>query len=237
MSSLYDKSTPPTSPQKHENKGLSANLSFIVSLCLAVAASFVAIYLERNNADLTKKVAELANRQTLLETAVRELETTRETVGRLKEIEQRLVKVEAAFTKTNDAIGRFDNTQTELQMLKDIVETLKMSVLENQEHFNEKISDLTTNIERQEKCQSGLGVGAHTHPQHSFPYTVTVKFDPPFKNVPSFVYGTTMLDASKVTHYNTILRELTAESFTLHIHTWTDYYLWGARVSWMACPK
>ena len=77
MSSLYDKSTPPTSPQKPENKGLSVNLSFIVSLCLAVAAALVAIYLERNNADLTKKVAELANRQTLLETAVRELETTR----------------------------------------------------------------------------------------------------------------------------------------------------------------
>ena len=100
-----------------------------------------------------------------------------------------------------------------------------------------KINSLSAKIDGQEKCQSGLGVGVHTYPQHSFPYSVTVRFDPPFGEVPAFAYGTTLLDSTKFTHYYTTIDTLTNEMFTLSINTWGGYNLWGARISWMACPR
>ena len=57
--------------------------------------------------------------------------------------------------------------------------------------------------------------------QHSFPYSVTGRFDPPFKEVPAFIYRTTLLLTTNFTHYNTFIDTLTNEMFFLSIlNTW-----------------
>ena len=139
----------------------------------------------------------------------------------------RMDKLELEFQNQNQLIASLNeelkSTKTELSVAKT--------------NINEKLLTLTTQQAGQEKCQSGNGVGVHTYPSKSFPYTVTVRFDPPFKKTPAFVYGTVLLDATDNTRYNAQLQKLTNEYFTISMKTWANYFLWGARVSWMACPK
>ena len=131
----------------------------------------------------------------------------------------------------------FQNQNKLLVSLNEELKSTKAELSVAKTNINGKLLTLTTQQDDREKCQSGNGVGVHTYPSRSFPYTVTVRFNPPFKKTPAFVYGTVVLDATSETRYNAQLQKLTNEYFTISMTTWATYYLWGARVSWMACPK
>ena len=188
-----------------------------------------------------------------------EIENVKETLGgtteKLSQFIQRLDTVEHSVNEVkNDQAQLLTFLQTDRvrmdkleldfqnqnQLLVSLNEELKSTKAElsvAKTNINGKLLTLTTQQDDQEKCQSGNGVGVHTYPSRSFPYTVTVKFNPPFKKTPAFVYGTVVLDATSETRYNAQLQKLTNEYFTISMTTWATYYLWGARVSWMACPK
>lgn len=168
--------------------------------------------------------------------------------GRLDEIENRCEKLETEqyklFKIQQVEKDRTDKLESELQKHKELIASLTTALGTTNEELSgiqaslgNKVDTLTSQMEGREKCQSGNGVGVHTYPSHSFPYTVTVRFDPPFRRTPAFVYGTVLLDATTHTRYNAALQQLTKELFTLRMVTWAQYYLWGARISWMACPK
>lgn len=107
----------------------------------------------------------------------------------------------------------------------------------SQSSLKTEVSSISIKLDGEEKCQSGRGVGCYSYPETVFPCTTTVKFNPPFRNVPALVYGFHQLDSSTVTRYTSELLQLSKESFTLHIKTWSDSILWGVRINWMACPK
>lgn len=98
-----------------------------------------------------------------------------------------------------------------------------------------RVEYLTTQMDQQEKCQSGT-VGAADYPSRVFPYTKTVRFHPPFKQAPNFVCGPVYLDSGYV-RFDASLKRLTKDLFTLEIVTWEAYDLWGLKFRWMACPK
>lgn len=97
-----------------------------------------------------------------------------------------------------------------------------------------RVESLTTQMNDQQKCQSGT-VGAGAWPSRVFPYTQTVRFNPPFKQTPSFVYGPVYMDSGYV-RFSGRVKRLTKDVFTLEIVTWADYNLWGLTFRWMACP-
>ena len=114
---------------------------------------------------------------------------------------------------------------------------LKQSVSNISTDLNRNVNNVMRTLEQLETCQSGNDVGAHQAPRSPFPYTVTIKFNPPFRKVPAFVYGTKLLDVGGHTRYNAIVERLTKESFTLSIRSWANTVLTGVKMSWMACPK
>ena len=113
----------------------------------------------------------------------------------------------------------------------------QQSLASLREQLSKKVNNIHKTLAQTESCQSGNNVGAHRAPQSPFPYTVTVRFNPPFKNVPAFVYGTKLLDVGGHVRYNVIIDRLTRQSFTLSIRSWATTVLTGVKVSWMACPN
>ena len=105
------------------------------------------------------------------------------------------------------------------------------------EQLSKRLDSIDKTLAQTESCQSGNDVGAPPTPQSPFPYTVTVRFNPPFNNVPAFVYGTRVPDVVGHFSYEAILDRLTRQSFTLSIRSWPNIVAYGVRVSWMACPK
>lgn len=170
------------------------------------------------NRDLRKTVAELQNTILHLESQAKENER------HAKEMKKR---VDSADNRARGIENRLNSCESDLNNFNRSQNSLKTEV-----------SSIWTTLDRQEKCQSGRGVGIHAYPQQSFPYTKTVQFNPPFRNVPALVYGFQLLDATDHTRYNSILVQLSKESFTIKMETWAaSYYLWGVKINWMACPK
>ena len=166
------------------------------------------------------------------------LDTVENIVGKLKTDQVELLAfLQADREKLERLETDFQSQKQSLVSLKEELATTKAELSSVKAVTNGQLDTLTTQLVGQEKCQSGNGVGVHTYPSRSFPYTVTVRFNPPFKRTPAFVYGTVLLDATDHTRYNAQLQKLTNEYFTISMSTWATYYLWGARISWMACPK
>lgn len=209
--------------------------------------------LQESNSELQERSTALQESNSELQKEVSKLLISNEAVSNSKgqmcdEMEQRFGIVETRLSQAKSEMERLDKLESELKMCRGLVDSLKIETKETKENcdnesaqvralLEQKMLSMSTKIDRQETCQSGLNVGVHAYPQHSFPYTVTVKFNPPFKNAPAFVYGTTLLDTISSIHYNARLTEVTNELFTLSMITWSSYSLYGARISWMACPK
>lgn len=140
----------------------------------------------------------------------------------IKEMYKNFTIVEAELDKHKSSIQHLLNTTQTLNESKVDINTLQVVI-------KKKLAELS--------CQSGYEIGAHDYPTRSFPYDVTIKFDPPFQKKPAFAYGITLLDALKHLAVNAQLISLTEQSFSLRIISWGRGELYGARISWIACPK
>ncbi|XP_071128552.1 uncharacterized protein [Mytilus edulis] len=89
-----------------------------------------------------------------------------------------------------------------------------------------------------EGCQSGV-FGEHAYPEIKFPASGYITFNPPFTAVPALVYGLYLYDTSKGSNSRlfTDVTNLSKSGFNMKIRAWADTKMWGARISWMACPK
>ncbi|XP_076075374.1 uncharacterized protein LOC143046218 [Mytilus galloprovincialis] len=87
-------------------------------------------------------------------------------------------------------------------------------------------------------CQSGV-FGEHAYPEMKFPASAYITFNPPFTATPALVYGLYLYDSSKNTNSRlvTSVSNLSKSGFNLKISTFAGTKMWGARISWMACPK
>lgn len=137
--------------------------------------------------------------------------------------------------------------QTLEAKLIELTSTVMQQLEENkkaiQTEVEQKIKQTELNLEQKamaprQGCQSGT-IGEHAYPQVRFPLSQNVTFNPPFKDIPAVVYGLYLLDSSKDhnVRVTTSLSNLSRNGFTLGISTFADTIMWGARVSWMACPK
>lgn len=157
----------------------------------------------------------------------------------LDDIEIRCGKLETEQSKTFETRqDRQETFKSETQKLivaltARLDETVK-ELADVRASLGNRVDSLTTQMNDQEKCQSGT-VGAAAWPTRAFPYTKTVSFNPPFKQTPSFVYGPVYMDSGYV-RFNGRVKRLTKDVFTLEIVTWAEYNLWGLTFRWMACP-
>lgn len=140
----------------------------------------------------------------------------------IKEMFKNFTVAETELDKHNSSIQHLLNSTRALNESLITINTLQVAI-------HNKLTELS--------CQSGYEIGAHDYPKRSFPYDVTIKFDPPFQKKPAFAYGITLLDALKHMAVNAQLISLTERSFSLRIITWGRAELYGARISWIACPK
>lgn len=147
-----------------------------------------------------------------------------------KKLKSRLLELEYKHTEADNRYGDVEDR------VNDFVPSLNV-LKQAQEQIQATVTTLSTEISVQEGCQSGRGAGVHTSPKHSFPYSATVKFNPPFKHDPAFVYGFYLLDATNAIRVKADLLQVSRTSFTINFISWFDKNLWGARISWMACPK
>ena len=81
--------------------------------------------------------------------------------------------------------------------------------------------------------------GDHAYPQIRFPKQGYIKFNPPFSHTPAVVYGLYMLDSSnrQNVRLTTTISGVSKNGFTMRVATFSGTEMWGARISWMACPK
>ena len=131
-----------------------------------------------------------------------------------------------------------DKHSSSIQFLHNFTAATNETLMKVIYELDERTTSINERFERTERCQSGTEVGEHTYPAQAFPLERTVKFDPPFKKVPAFSYGTMLLDSTSHLSVKLHLLSLTTESFKIKINTWgKKYALYGAKFSWMACPK
>jgi hypothetical protein len=66
----------------------------------------------------------------------------------------------------------------------------------------------------------------------------TVRFAKPFQRKPNIVFGLSLYDNDHKTNdrFNTYLRRLDRNGFTLRISAWAGTLLYQAHYFWMACP-
>lgn len=88
------------------------------------------------------------------------------------------------------------------------------------------------------KCESGT-VGQHKAPPPGWPYIENVTFKSPFEETPTVTYGLFLLDSLYNTNVriSTTVTAVTKTGFRVQINPWGDTWLYGARISWMACGK
>ena len=129
-----------------------------------------------------------------------------------------------------------DKLNTSVQFLHNFTDKIDKALVKIKDELDKRTTSINERFEKTEGCQSGYEVGEHTWPAQAFPLERTVKFDQPFKMVPAFSYGTTLLDSTSL-RVRVYLISLTSESFKMEFFTWGRYALNGAKVSWMACPK
>lgn len=138
------------------------------------------------------------------------------------------------FKNFTVAESNLDEQITSIQYLFNKTDDLNEKLV----NINSIQSDLaakTAELMGRGNCQSGRDIGAHAYPHRSFPYDVTIKFDPPFKAKPALSYGLTLIDTLKHTAVNVVLTSLTEQSFSLNFQGWGGGQLYGARISWIAC--
>ncbi|XP_063447689.1 uncharacterized protein LOC134727241 [Mytilus trossulus] len=106
---------------------------------------------------------------------------------------------------------------------------------ELKQYINEQINQASRT---RQGCQSGV-FGEHAYPEIKFPASGYITFNPPFTAVPALVYGLYLYDSSKNTNSRLVtnVTNLSKSGFNLKISTFAGTKMWGARISWMACPK
>ena len=180
---------------------------------------------------------------TTMEKTIQEIQAKQEktemklnkTVERLNEVNIFVEEFNNAFSNGNALSDKHSST---IQLLRTSIDIINGKLVEIKDELKERTTSINKRLETAEGCQSGTEVGEHTYPAQAFPLERTVTFNPPFKKVPAFSYGTTLLDSTSHLSVHLQLLSLTTESFKIKFHTWGKRYaLYGARVSWMACPK
>ncbi|XP_063445817.1 uncharacterized protein LOC134725715 isoform X2 [Mytilus trossulus] len=114
----------------------------------------------------------------------------------------------------------------------------KIDALENDNKaLKVEIAQIKASVKRQ-GCQSGV-FGEHAYPEIKFPASGYITFNPPFSDVPALVYGLYLYDTSKDSNSRLVtdVTNLSKSGFNMKIYTYADTKMWGARMSWMACPK
>ncbi|XP_071128878.1 uncharacterized protein [Mytilus edulis] len=106
---------------------------------------------------------------------------------------------------------------------------------ELKQYINEQIKQASRT---REGCQSGV-FGEHAYPEIKFPASGYITFNPPFTAVPALVYGLYLYDTWKDSNSRLVtdVTNLSKSGFNMKIKTYADTKMWGARISWMACPK
>ena len=141
----------------------------------------------------SEKVGEISRRLDTVESDVKNLQNDQAQLRTYLQADRlKMDKLELDFQKQ----------QQELTSLNEELKSTRAELSGTKADINGKFLTLTNQAADREKCQSGKDVGAHSFPSRSFPYTVTVRFNPPFKKTPAFVYGTVVLDATDHTRYN-----------------------------------
>lgn len=87
--------------------------------------------------------------------------------------------------------------------------------------------------------QSGVN-GLHSiNPSPKWPFEKYIRFNPPFTATPSFVYGLSVLDFAHTRNVRAVatIKSLTRTWVVLHLNKWADTFMYGLKISWMACPK
>ena len=181
--------------------------------------------LENDNTELRGKLNSLAE---FTQNKVKLLDTT---VERLDGLNLFVKEFDKNYTVTYTLT---DKLNTSVQFLHNFTDKIDKALVKIKDELDKRTTSINERFEKTEGCQSGYEVfESNTYPAQVIPLDRTVKFDRPFQKVPAFSYGTTTV------HLRTNLQliSLTTESFKIKFHTWGGYALYGARVSWMACPK
>ncbi|WAR12779.1 hypothetical protein MAR_026959 [Mya arenaria] len=124
----------------------------------------------------------------------------------------------------------------DVTLLKSKLVNVNAALEQRMASLKETVSGINTSLE--EKCQSGE-FGPHHNPRPSYPVTLTINFQPAFKSKPAIVYGLKVLDSAHNTNVRVSgsITEMTNAYFKFKISEWADTVMYGAKFSWMACPK
>ncbi|WAR12791.1 hypothetical protein MAR_026999 [Mya arenaria] len=158
--------------------------------------------------------------------------------------EQVQTKQELIEAKTE--IRRIQENQTDryVILLREDVTLLKSKLVnvnaaleQRMTSLKETVSGINTSLE--EKCQSGEFGPHHINPRPSYPVTLTINFQPAFKSKPAIVYGLKVLDSAHNANVRVSgsITEMTNAYFKFTISEWANTVMYGAKFSWMACPK
>ena len=187
--------------------------------------------LENDNTELRGKLNSLAE---FTQNKVKLLDTT---VERLDGMNLFVKEFDKNYTVTYTLT---DKLNTSIQFLHNFTDKIDKALVKIKDELDMRTTSINERFEKMEGCQSGYEVGALRlfNSDQAFPLDRTVKFDPPFQKVPAFSYGTTLLASGSQLSVNLELISLTTESFTIKFHNMgLKNALFGAGVSWMACPK
>ncbi|WAR12833.1 hypothetical protein MAR_027013 [Mya arenaria] len=162
-----------------------------------------------------------------------DIKTVNDTLARIHSMAEWL---DTSFTSLN---GTQQQTNETVSLLNNDVNLLKSSLMntsqqEEMTNLRETVSEIQTSLE--EKCQSGE-IGPLVRPL--YPVTLTINFRPAFNSKPAIVYGLKVLDSAHNTNVRVDghITEMTSAFFKFKIRSWADTVMYGAKFSWMACPK
>ena len=70
-------------------------------------------------------------------------------------------------------------------------------------------------------------------------HSATIQFDPPFGVPPAVMEAFSTLDSARDKNLRVVseVSDITTETAKLRVFTWDDSNLYGAKLSWIACPK
>ena len=158
-----------------------------------------------------------------------------------RQFESLEIKSTYTDTITKELFKNFTRTENELNKHKSSIQHLLILTQTLKEELELNRNTLQVGLQTrpaQSACQSGHHIGrSDSHARIIFPFHVIIMFEPPFKSKPAFSYGLTYLHSMKHLSVNVELISLTEESFKLKFVSWGGEELYGARVSWIACPK
>ncbi|WAR12792.1 hypothetical protein MAR_026972, partial [Mya arenaria] len=144
----------------------------------------------------------------------------------IKKVNDTLARAESIHASYNSLSAAQRHTDDTMSLLEKGVQSLKLSV-----------SGINASLE--EKCQSGEFGPNNFRPRPTFPWLITIHFQPAFRRTPAIVYGLRFLDVSNEANVRVRgeIMELTNTYFKFKIDEWDNTVLYGAKFSWMACPK